>query len=107
MTYDETLRLLDSWYGRPVLVSVQPDGSRWYTTTVTGPLPRRSDIDLEWLADDLPYASEGYSFGFADGDVRFQLVRLDFRDASLDDRGVLTIRLAGAEVTISRARRRP
>lgn len=110
LIYDETLKMLDSWYGRSVTVSILGEGSKWYTTTLAGQLPKRKDIDLEWLADDLPDASEGWHFEFSADYVSkqgrlmaagFQLVRLDFREATLQQDGVLLIRLVGAELTIA------
>jgi hypothetical protein len=105
LSYEETLRVLDSWYGRHVVVSIQPEGSRWYAMTLAGPLPKRHDIGLEWL-DDLPDRSEGYDFRFSEGRLPsfFQLVRLDFRDATLKGNGVLVINLAGAQLTITPAK---
>jgi hypothetical protein len=100
LTYEDTLQVLDSWSGRPVTVSILGDGSKWY-----GQLPKRENVGLEWLADDLPDASEGWYFAFSPDYVSdkgrltaggFQLVRFDFREATLQD-GVLAIRLAGAE----------
>jgi hypothetical protein len=107
LDYAETLRLLDSWYGRRVVVSVQPEGSRWYVMHVSGALPRRSDIGLEWLADELPDPSEGYEFRFTDErlPIGFQLSRIDFRDATLDGNGGLNIRVAGAELHITPAKK--
>jgi hypothetical protein len=85
------------------------NGSKWYAATLVGQLPKREDVGLEWLADDLPDASEGWHFAFSPNYVSdkgrlpaggFQLVRLDFREATLQD-GVLAIGLAGAEMTIA------
>jgi hypothetical protein len=106
MDFTETLRLLDSWYGRRVIVSIQPEGSHWYAMNVSGALPKRRDIGLEWLADDLPHPSEGYVFRFTDErlPIDFQMVRIDFREATLDDNGELTIRVAGAELRITPAK---
>jgi hypothetical protein len=110
LSYDDTLQVLDSWYGRPVTVTILGEGSKWYATTLAGQLPKRKDIDLEWLADDLPNASEGWHFEFSADHLSnkgrltaggFQLVRLDFREATLQQDGVLLIRLAGAEMTIA------
>jgi hypothetical protein len=105
LTYDDTLRVLDSWYGRNVVVSILPKGSHWYVTSLAGSLPKRSDMDMEWLGDDLPYNSEGYCFRLAeaaDGWLSvLQLVRVDFRAAALDAEGSLLIDLAGARVTIA------
>ena len=53
LSYDDTLQVLDSWYGRAVTVSILGEGSKWYATKLAGQLPKRRDIDLEWLADDL------------------------------------------------------
>lgn len=74
---------------------------------VSGALPRRSDIGLEWLADDLPDPSEGYEFRFTDErlPIGFQLSRIDFRDATLDGNGGLNIRVAGAELHITPAKK--
>src|SRR4051812_32832897 len=102
MTYDETLALLDTWYGRPVLMSIQPDGCHWYASTIAARLPRRAEIGLEWLEDDLPHASEGWTFSMAGGAAHLQLVRGDFREARLDEEGSLVIRLAGAVVMVGR-----
>ena len=109
LSYEDTLQVLDSWSGRPVTVSILGDGSKWYAATLVGQLPKREDVGLEWLADDLPDASEGWHFAFSPNDVSdkgrltaggFQLVRLDFREATLQQDGVLAIRIAGAEMTI-------
>jgi hypothetical protein len=110
LNYADTLQLLDSWNGRYVTVSILGEGSKWYATTLAGQLPKRRNIDLEWLADDLPDASEGWHFEFSADYLSnkgrqmaggFQLVRLDFREATLQQDGVLVIRLAGAEMTIA------
>jgi hypothetical protein len=110
LSYDDTLQVLDSWNGRYVRVSILGEGSKWYATTLAGQLPKRRNIDLEWLADDLPDASEGWHFEFSadypsnKGRLMaggFQLVRLDFREATLQQDGVLLIRLGGAEMTIA------
>jgi hypothetical protein len=109
LSYEDTLQVLDSWFGRPVTVSILGDGSKWYAATLVGQLPKREDVGLEWLADDLPDASEGWHFAFSPDYMSdkgrltaggFQLVRLDFREATLQQDGVLAIRLAGAEMTI-------
>jgi hypothetical protein len=110
LTYEDTLQMLDSWFGRPVTVSILGNGSKWYATTLVGQLPEREDVGLEWLADDLPDASEGWHFTFSPDYVShkgrltaggFQLARLDFREATLQQDGVLAIHLAGAEMTIT------
>jgi hypothetical protein len=106
LDYTDTLRLLDTWYGRQVVVNIQPEGSHWYAMSVSGTLPKRSDIGLEWLTDDLPHPSEGYVFRFTDErlPIDFQLIRIDFRDATLHRNGELTIRVAGAELRITPAK---
>lgn len=109
LDYAQTLRLLDSWYRRRVNVAIQPEGSAWYPMYFSGQLPKRQDIGLEWLGDDLPNNSEGYHFHFTDDSLPtgFQLVRGDFCDARLDPQGVLAISLAGAELTITPAKNFP
>jgi hypothetical protein len=109
LDYAETLRLLDSWFGRRVNVAIQPDGSAWYPMYFSGQLPKRQEIGLEWLGDEVPDNSEGYHFHFTDESLPtgFQLVRNDFRGARLDAEGVLAITLGGAELTITPAKNFP
>jgi hypothetical protein len=110
LSYEDTLQVLDSWFRRPVTVSILGDGSKWYAATLAGQLPKREDVGLEWLDHDLPDASEGWHFAFSPDYASdkgrltaggFRLVRLDFREATLQQDGVLTIHLAGAEMTIT------
>jgi hypothetical protein len=106
LDYDDTLHALDSWYGRPVVVSILPDGCHWYVASVAVSLPKRQQIGLEWLGDDLPHNSEGYSFQLSEPSEKgvisvLQLVRADFRGASIDDEGSLSIEVTGARLRIA------
>ncbi|MFL6028983.1 MAG: hypothetical protein ACJ74D_03000, partial [Gaiellaceae bacterium] len=82
LSYDQTLELLDTWYGRPIIVSILPDGCNWYVASLAVSLPRRESVDLEWLGDDLPANSEGYSFCLSEPGNGWssvlQLVRIDY-----------------------------